>query len=420
MLGLERGGDVVAAQVCTVLSYAHAIPAVHRDIKPSNIMVAADGTVKLLDFGITAVLDGDGTRITEAGLLVGTMPYMAPEQIKGAQVSPRTDLYALGCVLHELLSGRALVGGSQAQMMYTHLQKAPPPLRGPRPDVPEALEALVLHLLQKTPDQRPADAQEVYDRLVPFLPDRGSTGLAPGEQAPDDAPDPTRPYRMPLAPLARSVPEPQPVAETRVEPVSLTAPTGVRDAIQVAFAEAYDLLDAQRFSQAAEVLQAAVDRAAPVIGPENERVLELRQTRAAALVLAGDVRRAAPEFDRLAAAFARSRGPLDDNVLECRRQAAHCRAQLGESTVALRQFREVLSGYRAVQGDGSQDVLGLRRDIAMLLLAEQRIEEVVPQLRELYQDMAVLYGPQHPETREIGDLIRRLEQAEDEEGGFAG
>ncbi|MEU6036046.1 serine/threonine-protein kinase [Actinomadura sp. NPDC047616] len=406
----------VIAQVCTVLSYAHAIPAVHRDIKPGNIMVADDGTVKLLDFGVTAILRSDVTRLTEEGTYVGTLRYMAPEQIKGAQISPRADLYATGCVLYELLVGEPFnLGATPPQQMYQHLSKDPTPVRELRPDVPEPLERLILQLLEKNPEQRPADAQEVYERLLPFLPDRGETGVAPGELPPDDVPDPTRPYRTPLAPLARTrAAEPEPVTQTQTQPVSATDPTGVRDAIEAAFAEAERLLDEERFSQAADVLDAAVEQAAPVVGPENPRVLELRKFRAVALNLGENYRRAAPEFERLATAYARTRGPLDEDALACRRQAAYSRAQLGESTAALRQFEEALDGYRAALGDGADEVLAIRRDIIMLMLAERRIDEVLPPLRELYQDMYVLKGPGDPDTVEIGDLLDRLEEtAED-------
>lgn len=79
-------------RACTVLSYAHAVPVVHRDLKPANILVAEDGTVKVLDFGIAAVLRTDVTRITATGSPVGTSQYMAPEQVQGGRVTPQSDL----------------------------------------------------------------------------------------------------------------------------------------------------------------------------------------------------------------------------------------------------------------------------------------------------------------------------------------
>src|SRR5690606_23151872 len=118
----------IGAQVATVLSYAHAVPAVHRDLKPDNIMVTRDGAVKVLDFGIAAILRRDVTRITATGSMVGTTRYMSPEQIKGGQVSPRSDLYALGCILHELVTGRHLfTSDNEFTLMQQHVTVAPTP-----------------------------------------------------------------------------------------------------------------------------------------------------------------------------------------------------------------------------------------------------------------------------------------------------
>jgi serine/threonine protein kinase len=183
----------IAAQVATVLSYAHEVPVVHRDLKPSNILVAADGTVKVLDFGVAAILRTDATRLTASGSLLGTFQYMAPEQVRGGRVTPQTDLYALGCILHELLSGRKLFTGEEYQLMHQHTRAAPTPLRSLRAEVPETLEALVLHLLRKAPEARPADAQEVHERLRPHLPAAGDP-LAPVEDSAAHLPEvPPRP-----------------------------------------------------------------------------------------------------------------------------------------------------------------------------------------------------------------------------------
>lgn len=411
--GLPIGWAVsVIAQVCTVLSYAHAIPAVHRDIKPNNIMVANDGTVKLLDFGVTAILRDDVTRLTEDGGRLGTLRYMAPEQIKGAQISPRADLYATGCILYELLLGRPLASGSRPeQQMYQHLNELPVPLQELRTEVPEALSQLVAQLVEKNPEQRPEDAQETFERLRPFLPASGTPSLAPGDSVPDDVPDPTRPYRTPLAPLARSHTDATtPSTPSPAEPVPTDDSARLHAEIEEALANADRLMNEGRSGQAADLLKAALDKATPTAGAENPTVLELRKFRAVALLLGENYRRSAPEFERLADAYSRTRGPIDADTLACRRQAAFSRAQLGESTVALRQFHEALEGYRSAQGDGSQEVLGIRRDIIFLLLAEQRIDTVLPMVQELYQDMAVLKGTDHPETQEIADLLAYLNE----------
>ncbi|MGP3999773.1 serine/threonine-protein kinase [Streptomyces sp. 8N706] len=142
----------------------------HRDLKPGNVMVDRAGTVKVLDFGIAAVLRTDATRLTSTGRGLGTRPCMAPEQIENAPVSPRTDLYALGCLVHELLIGRRVFDAvDEIPLMYQHFSEPPVPLRNLRPDVPVELEQLVLDLLAKDPPHRPADAWTVHARLLPLL-----------------------------------------------------------------------------------------------------------------------------------------------------------------------------------------------------------------------------------------------------------
>ncbi|MEU4161150.1 protein kinase [Actinoplanes sp. NPDC026670] len=399
----------ITAQICTVLSHAHAIPVVHRDLKPDNVLVAAGGEIKVLDFGIAAILRTDVTRLTATGSLLGTHRYMSPEQIQGGQISPQSDLYALGCMLHELLTGRTMFdGGNEFELLRQHMEQAPQPLRQIRADVPEALEALVLDLTAKRPEQRPHDAYDVYDRLFPLLPVAGSRPPAPG-QAPPGVPDPTLLYRQPNAPRPR--PEPQPATVTD-HPGASAQPgqvaTDLRGAIKDAIARSDSLLEGERFAQAAEELQQVIEPAAAALGIESRRVLELRQRRAAILIIGGDYRTALPEFDALYDAFVRTAGPTSRAALDCRRQAAHCRAELGETTLAIQQFRQVLTHVRAREGDVSEEAVDLRRNIAMLLLAEGDREQARAELISLYENLEVLHGPDHEEAREIADLLERL------------
>ncbi|MEU9121988.1 serine/threonine-protein kinase [Streptomyces sp. NPDC048506] len=191
----------VAAQLCAVLASVHAVPIVHRDLKPRNVMIRPDGTLVVLDLGIASALDTDTTRLTHTGSPIGSPAYMAPEQAMGGAVGPYTDLYALGVLLHELLSGAVPFAGSTALgVLHRHLHEDPVPVRKLRPDVPEALEALVLHLLAKDPQARPADAQEVYQALAPLLPPATTGPHAVPPPAPLAPMDPTRPFRRPHAP----------------------------------------------------------------------------------------------------------------------------------------------------------------------------------------------------------------------------
>ncbi|MGA5564493.1 protein kinase domain-containing protein [Streptomyces platensis] len=212
----------VAAQLCAVLASVHAVPIVHRDLKPRNVMIRPDGSVVILDLGIASALDTDTTRLTHTGSPIGSPAYMAPEQAMGGAVGPHTDLYALGVLLHELLSGEVPFAGSTALgVLHRHLHEEPVPVRTLRPDVPEALEALVLRLLRKDPQARPADAQEVYQALAPLLP-AATTGPHATQHPPALAPlDPTRPFRRPHAPWPTRSAGPPAAAPT---PTALSAP----------------------------------------------------------------------------------------------------------------------------------------------------------------------------------------------------
>ncbi|WP_416519265.1 serine/threonine-protein kinase [Streptomyces achromogenes] len=193
----------VGVQMCSVLAATHARGVVHRDLKPGNVRIRTDGVVKVLDFGVAAILDGDTKKLTTTGERLGTFQYMAPEQVMGEPVDRRTDLYALGCLIHEMFTGKPVFEHEAPLMVPSlHTEAAPEPLRALRPDVPEEIETLVLELLAKKPVDRPAHAGEVYRRLAAHLP---ATGTAEGALVPWAEPDPRRPFLYPMAPDARPV-----------------------------------------------------------------------------------------------------------------------------------------------------------------------------------------------------------------------
>ncbi|MEU0448539.1 serine/threonine-protein kinase [Streptomyces tendae] len=415
----------VAAQVATVLSYAHDVPVVHRDLKPGNILVARDGTVKVLDFGIAAILQTNVTKLTATGSPIGTHQYMAPEQVRGARVTPRTDLYALGCVLHELLCGRTLFSGdSEWQLMTQHVNATPTPLRQLRDDVPAGLEELVLHLLLKAPEARPADVQEVYERLRPFLPGPGDES-APEEAGPAGAPDPTGIFRRPYAPRSRTgaaggAQEAAPVVGPDAPPVVPAAEReALREQIREVHAHYVALMEEERYAQAADVVGELIEPAARSLGSESRAVLRLRSWRAVSRQLAGDHRAALPEFEALADAYGRVSGPSSEEALECRAQAARCRGELGQVTEALAGLNGVLETVRAIDGDVSENAVELRRDIGMLLLAQQRAAEAVEVLEPLHEDLCVVFGPHDELTAEVAETLAviRLDLDEDEGDG---
>ncbi len=154
----------LAEQVCRALEHAHSRGVVHRDLKPGNIWLAQDGTAKLGDFGLAVALDR--SRLTMAGMMVGTASYMPPEQALGSQATPRSDLYSLGCVLYEMATGRPpFLGDDAVAVISQHVNTAPVAPSWHTPDIPRALEALTVRLLAKAPDQRPEGAAAVADEL---------------------------------------------------------------------------------------------------------------------------------------------------------------------------------------------------------------------------------------------------------------
>ncbi len=149
----------IAGQVCAALELAHARGIIHRDLKPENILIAADGTVKLMDFGLAR---STTSRISTEGVIVGTVFYLAPEQALGQAIDGRADLYALGVVLYELVTGRLPFTADEPLAVITqHLHAPVAPPRDLRADLPPALDALIVQLLSKQPENRPASASEV-------------------------------------------------------------------------------------------------------------------------------------------------------------------------------------------------------------------------------------------------------------------
>jgi hypothetical protein len=192
LLGLGQCLDYII-QVCEALHYAHSQGVVHRDIKPGNIMILEDGLVKVMDFGIARAAGGTKTR---TGIIKGTPFYMSPEQAKGASITGASDIFSLGVLLYQLLTGRLPFAGENfATIMYQAANAAPEPVTTYRPDVDPAIVSILDKALEKNPEMRFGSAKEMADALrktaTKLKIDAVAQGADAGEPAPGEKSDRT-------------------------------------------------------------------------------------------------------------------------------------------------------------------------------------------------------------------------------------
>jgi serine/threonine protein kinase len=372
----------IAAQVAATLVDVHAVDVVHRDIKPSNLMVGASGLLKVLDFGV-AILRGASAlpKLTRIGMTVGSPAYMPPEQVLGNQVGPASDVYALGCVLHETVTGRVPFVETAARSYQDHHVNTPAAaMRTLRPDLPAELDHLVLAMLAKPPGDRPS-AEAVYDTLLPLA--------RSGPASSTDQRDPRRPFLRPLAPTSR----PRTATPAARASAPGQPPLTVEEALDIHERVAQLVQDAQ-LQQAIDLLDAAVARAAHDPALRRELTIELAET----LFIADEYTRAAAAFDTVLPELDKDE---DSAILWYHAGVSH--AETGEVEPAI--------GYLTTFLADADPADPLYRDalfqLGSMLSVIGRVEDGLQHLNQLRPILVADYGP---EAIHVTNLDRRIQQ----------
>lgn len=401
----------IAEQVSAALAYTHAQGIVHRDLKPANIIRLPDGTVKICDFGIARLGHDIGftSRLTGTGIAMGTPHYMSPEQIGGSEVDHRSDLYSLGCVLYEIVTGRPPFDDTDAwAVLVAHRDTQPESPRARRPELSLEMERLILDLLGKDADDRPQDTADVCGRLKAIraaadrpaygdgsaltggsaIPLTGAHGAVPVSSAPALAP-------LVGGPAASVAAGSLPLWAARLGSGSAALSTGIMLATaapQHALTGAWSTLPHRGPTSVASHTPATPT------GLEGEAALEARHREAVDLAAHGRWQQAYEIHIAVAAARDRVLGAEHPDTIGGRHEAAHCLARLGRSEDALRLYEYVAGVRQRVLGPDHPATLDARQDTAYALgrlgrhLEAQQVYAAVLAVRERTA------GPEHPDT----------------------
>ncbi|MER7672882.1 serine/threonine-protein kinase [Kitasatospora sp. NPDC096128] len=374
----------IAFEIADALAHAHQGRVIHRDLKPDNVVLTADGSVKLIDFGVAFPDRPDATRYTAYGATPGTVGYMAPEQLRGEQkVTSAVDHYSFGCVFFELLTGRQpFLDQPDRNRSTQHQLDLPPTVSELRPGVPVEIEDLVWCLLSKDPAQRLAAFARVPDVLRPHLPAVGSP--APN---PELEPDPTVRYRLPgaaLVPFA-SVrggrrPAPPRVVGRRVR--SGVDRARFADLLAAAAAE----VSGAGAGQALTDLERELGEARKAWGLGHRPVASAQVLCADAARLAGDWQAAEPMYRTVAQALEHKAAPeLRALALEARVGLAECLLGVGDPQSGFDGWADVVHEVAGLV-EMPPAVVARCREVAVRLEKSGRSAEVRPFLGLLAQE----------------------------------
>ncbi|MFJ9638787.1 tetratricopeptide repeat protein [Streptomyces sp. NPDC101178] len=428
----------IAEQVADALGYTHRQGIVHRDLKPANIMRLTDGTVKICDFGIARLGHDIGvtSRLTTTGIAMGTPHYMSPEQIGGKEVDHRSDLYSLGCVLYEIATGVPPFDLDDAwAVLVGHRDTQPEPPRTHRAELPGFFDRVVLDLLAKAPDERPADAGDLRRRIVlgrtggqavtglayPSVPLTGPPDAAgPAVLRPDSGlPSWARgmtPGHKASASLVPGAALPDPAegltgrwttAKPTTAPSDTDGSTGLRPIAPTPelladlagrHSSGVDLGRLGRWEEAGEVHRAVAAERESVLGPDHPDTLASRYEVGLTLSRTGRAADALREFGQVAAGRERALGPDHPQTLAARQQTAHVLGQLGRHFEAHQVYAAVLAARTRSMGPDHPETLRCRHNLAFNLSRLGRPEESWQLATQVAEDRARLLGATHPDT----------------------
>jgi tetratricopeptide (TPR) repeat protein len=330
--------------------------------------------------------------LTQLDRTVGTPPYMSPEQSIDQPVGPRSDVYSLGCVLHELLTGhRPYAEGSGRSHREQHLFAPIPSVRARRPDVPADIDDLAHAMLAKNPADRP-DAHSVYEALLPYA------AQPLDRPAPSGAQDATLPFRRPLAAVA------QPANPRSAGEAPDLVPLSEPDA-ELLIEQAEELVEAGQPNRAIGILEDGVARA------EHDPILALQMQHALAgtLFYADEYTKAGPLFDDVGRRFAQDLGDDQPLVADCAYYAGYCYAETGHAAQALERLRFYVA--HTLPGDPTQQeqYRAARYLIARMLATTGNITEARGEFHDVRRLYAEAYGPHSTHVKQLDRQISRLQ-----------